>query len=148
MAGNSKMDWSAASFLSLGPEDEIASANAKNEMFPESAPKNATAEQAKASAHAKLINDSNAALAQLKTGVKVSQFVPILKRVAEFRDNKNDPEVTRFITSLAETCDRVAQTEKDVLFLSESVKFIKNDNAYLLQYQRDGLGRNLLRGCF
>jgi len=121
MAETSGMDWKATSFLALGPDDEVAAESARPEMFSSSAPKNLTASQAKASAHAKIMAESNTALAELKSGVKISQFMPILRKVYEFRENKDDPEVAKFMTNLGETCEKVAETEKDVLFLTEAV---------------------------
>ena len=53
-----------------------------------------------ASAHARLLADSNSALAQLNAGVKVSQFCAVLRKVTEFRENKDDPEVSTFMESL------------------------------------------------
>jgi len=115
------MDWEGKSFLSLGPDDESNGESAKREMFPKTMPRNQTAEQAKASAHARLAAESNAALAQLNAGLKVSQFCAVLRKVTEFRENKDEPEVASFMESLAKICDSVATTEKDVLFLVETV---------------------------
>jgi hypothetical protein len=45
------MDWDGKkSFLALGPENDSDGESAKKEMFPKTAPRNQTAEQARASA--------------------------------------------------------------------------------------------------
>ena len=90
--------------------------------FPKTAPRNQTAEQARASTHARLLAESNAALAQLNAGIKVSQFCTVIRKVTEFRENKDDPEVAQFMESLAKICDSVTKAEQEILFLVETVR--------------------------
>ena len=118
------MSWASdgMSFLDAHPIEENEPENQGREMFGRDATKNYTNEQARQSALAKLEGDSNAALAELRAGVRVSQFIPLLKKVAAFKNNEKDEQVAIFVEKLTEICNRVSAVEAKVLLLEEQVE--------------------------
>jgi hypothetical protein len=124
---SSNMTWDvpSTSFLHALPVQEENGGQEKREMFPKEMPKNRTAEQARQAALAQIENDSNRALAELKAGVRVGHFVPTLKKVASFKMNEKDPEVSLFLEKLNAICVKVSKAEARVLLLEEHVSLFK-----------------------
>jgi predicted RNA binding protein with dsRBD fold (UPF0201 family) len=116
------MSWTSdgMSFLDAHPIEEDEPENQQG-MFGRDTTKNVTASMARQSALAKLEADSNAALAELKSGVRVSAFIPTLRKVAAFKQNEDDEQVSIFVEKLAEICGRVSAVEAKVLVLEEQV---------------------------
>jgi hypothetical protein len=117
-----KMSWDlpSTSFLSAHPVGDGNDAP-KREMFPQDTAKNQTPSQARQSAMAQMEAESNRALADLKAGVRVSQFISTVKKVADFKMNEKDQEVALFMEKLSELCQKVTKAESRVLFMEESV---------------------------
>lgn len=90
-------------------------------MFGKDTTKNVTANIMRQSALAKLESDSKAALAELRSGVRVSAFIPTLRKVAAFETNEKDKQVAIFVDKLAEICSRVSVVKAKVLLFEEQV---------------------------
>ena len=129
---NPDMSWEpneGASFLNALPDESTS--DDKRVMFRPDAQKNLTAEQAKKAAYAKIEADSEAALSDLRAGVRVNQFMPALKKVLAFKLNEKDEQVALFLEKLTELCVKVSAVESKVLLLEEEV--IIQHKCYLLK---------------
>lgn len=124
-SANMTWDIPSSSFLNALPVQEENGEEKKREMFPKEMPRNRTSEQARQAALAQIENDSNRALSELKAGVRFSHFVPTLKKVASFKLNEKDPEVSLFVDKLSAICVKVAKAEARILLLEEHVRFEK-----------------------